>query len=156
MCSRLVACKLGHTNPVRKVKNIAFGLSGGWFLCLYFTSLAIVYALTIIGAKKAYALLKCAAFCLMPFGKNAYTDFMSHKFGNTFWAVTTGWQAAFVCLVFSAFWYATVFGAYLGSRYFHLAQYCVSPFGTKCYPTKLLTGGETAVARLREEHNFEL
>lgn len=92
----------------------------------------------------------------MPFGKNAYTDFMSHKLGNSLWAVTLGWQAALLCLVFSAFWYATVLGAYLGSRYFHLAQYAISPFGTKCYPTDLLGGDESAVAKLRSERNFEL
>lgn len=141
---------------MRTVKNIAFGLSGGWFICLYFTFMAIIYALSIIGIKKSYALLKCAAFCLAPYGKNVYTHFGSHKFGNTFWAVTTGWQASFICVVFAGLWYATILGAYLGARFFHLAQYAVAPFGAKCYPTYLLTGGETAVVRLRKEHNFEL
>lgn len=145
-----------HTNRVNKIKNISFGLSGGWLLCLYFTFTAIVYALTIIGVKKAYALLKCASFCLSPYGKNVYTDFGSHKFGNTFWAITTGWQAAFICILFAGFWYLTIIGAYLGSRYFHLAQYAVAPFGAKCFPTTLLSGNETAVARVRKEHNFEL
>ncbi|MCI8458648.1 MAG: hypothetical protein HFE46_03145 [Clostridia bacterium] len=137
-------------------KNIVFGLSGGWVLLLYFTATAIVYALTVVGAKKAYALLKCASFCVTPFGKNAYIDYGSHKVGNTFWAVTAGWQAALASLLFAAVWYATVVGAYLGSRYLHLAQYAVAPFGAKCYPNALLTGEETAVPRLREEHNFEL
>ena len=136
---------------MKTVKNIAFGIGGGWFIAVYFTSGAIVYALTIVGIKKAYALLKCAAFCFAPFGKNAYTDFMSHKFGNAFWAVTTGWQAALICVIFAAVWYATFFGAYLGSRFFHLAQYAICPFGTKCFPTDLLTGDETAFARVRSE-----
>lgn len=148
--------KEAHTNRVKKFRNILFGLSGGWFIFLNFTAWAIVYALTIIGIKKAYALLKCAVFCLAPYGKNVYIDFGSHKIGNTFWAVTLGWQVAFVCLLFSAFWYATVLGAYLGQRYFHLAQFAVAPFGAKFYPTALLTGGETAIVRLRKERNFEL
>lgn len=141
---------------MRIVKNIAFGLGGGFVICLYFTSMAIVYALSIVGIKKAYALLKCASFCIMPYGKNVYTDFMSHKFGNAMWAATTGWEAALICVVFAAFWYATVLGAYIGSRFFHLAQYTIAPFGAKCYPTALLTGGESTVVRLRKEHNFEL
>lgn len=141
---------------MKTVKNIAFGLSGGWLIGVYFTSAAIVYALTVVGIKKAYALFKCASFCFMPFGRNAYTDFKAHPFGNAFWAATTGWQAALICLIFAGFWYITVFGAYLGSRYFHLAQYAVCPFGTKCYATDLLTGGESAITKLRKEHNFEL
>ena len=134
---------------MNKIKNIAFGLSGGWFICLNLTAWAIVYALSIIGIKKAYALLKCAAYCLAPYGKNAYVNFLSHKFGNTFWAVTLGWQVAFVCLVFSALWYATVAGAYLGQRFFHLAQYAIAPFGARLVPVSLLGGGETAIAHLR-------
>lgn len=145
-----------HTKSVRVVKNIAFGVGGGWVICLYFTATAIVYALSIVGIKKAYVLLKCAAFCLAPYGKNAYIDFMSHKFGNAFWAITTGWEASFICILCAGLWYATVFGAYIGSRFFHLAQYAIAPFGAKCYPTALLTGGESTVVKLREEHNFEL
>ncbi len=138
------------------IKNLLFGLAGGWFLCFNILAWAAVYALSIIGIKKAYALVKCAAFCLVPYGKNAYIDFASHKFGNAFWAFTTGWQVAFVSMLFAAFWYATVVGARIGQRFFHLAQYAVAPFGAKFYPIDLLTGGETAVVRLREEHNFEL
>lgn len=141
---------------MKTIKNIAFGLSGGWVISLYFISMAIVYALSIIGIKKAYTLLKCAAFCLMPYGKNAYTDFMSHKIGNSFWAVTTGWQAALICLIFAGIWCVTIFGLYLGARYFHLAQYVISPFGAKWYPTDLLTGDETAIVKLRNQRRFEL
>lgn len=139
------------------IKNIAFGLSGGWLLAIYFTAAAILYALTIVGVKKAYALCKCASFCLLPYGRNVYTDFMSHKLGNILWACTIGWQAALLSMLFACIWYATILGAYLGNRYVHLAQYAVAPFGAKCYPVALLTGGdEGAAARVRAEHNFEL
>lgn len=141
---------------MNKLKNIAFGLSGGWFVFLNLTAWAIVYVVSIVGVKKAYALLKCASFCLAPYGKNVYADYFSHKIGNTFWAFTTGWQVALVCILFSAFWYVTVFGAYLGQRYFHLAQYAVAPFGAKTHDTELLTGEESAVVRLRKERKFEL
>lgn len=141
---------------MNRFKNIIFGLSGGWFIFIYFTLMAFFYALSIIGIKKAYGLLKCASFCIAPFGKNAYTDFGAHKFGNTFWAFTTGWQVAFICLVFSGFWYLTFFGAYLGQRYFHLAQYAVTPFGAKFSPTSLLAGDETAIVRLRKEQHCGL
>lgn len=131
-------------------------MAGGWVVCLYFTSTAIVYALTLVGVKKAYALLKCAAFCLSPHGKNVHVDFGSHTFGNAFWAITTGWEASLVCIVFAGFWCATGVGFPIGARFFHLAQYAIMPFGAKCYPTALLTGGESAVVKLRREHNFEL
>lgn len=141
---------------MNKIKNIAFGLAGGWFLFFNIMAWAAVYAVTIIGIKKAYTLIKCAVFCLAPYGKNVYTDFASHKFGNTFWAFTTGWQVSLVCLVFAALWYATFVGAYIGQRFFHLAQYAVAPFGAKVYPVSLLSGEESAVVKLRKEHNFEL
>ena len=35
-------------------------------------------------------------------------------------------------------------------------QFAVAPFGAKFYPTALLTGGETAIVRLRKERNLEL
>ena len=140
----------------RAVKNVAFGLSGGWLLCLYFMATAVVYAISIVGVKKAYALLKCASFCLAPYGKNAYTDFASHKIGNAMWAATVGWQAALICMIFAAAWSITVAGLYLGVRYFHLAQYAIAPFGAKCYPVSLLTGGEKAVPQLMSKHPKEL
>ena len=127
-------------------KNIIFGLSGGWLIGTYFTFMAIVHAFTIIGMKKAYGLIKCAAFCFAPFGKNARISFASHKLGNTLWAVTLGWQAALICLLFAAFWFMTFFGAYLGERYFSLAQYAIAPFGAKLEEKENLLIGEAPFA----------
>lgn len=134
-----------------KSKNILFGICGGWVPCLYFSFLAAVYAVTVIGAKKAYALIKLAYFCVTPFGKIAHLSFASHKFGNAWWAATTGWQAALVCVLFALLTAVTVIGLPFAKRYFMLAQYAVSPFGAKWYPTTLLTGDERAVANVRQE-----
>lgn len=128
-----------------------FCVTGGIIPSVYFISLAAVYAVTIIGAKKAYALLKLSYFCLTPFGKNAHLSFTSHIFGNAWWAATTGWQAAFVCLLFAGATAATVVGIPIAKRYFLLAQYAVAPFGAKWYPTTLLTGSERAIANVRQE-----
>ena len=128
-----------------------FCICGGLVLCVYFAVLAALYAVTIVGAKKAYALLKLAYFCLTPFGKDAYLRFSSHLVGNAWWAATTGWQAALVCMLFASATAATVIGLPIAKRYFMLAQYAVAPFGAKWYPTNLLTGEGSAIAHLRRE-----
>ena len=119
--------------------------------CAYFTVLAAVYAATIVGAKRAYALLKLAYFCLTPFGKDAYLNFPSHLVGNAWWAATTGWQAALVCVLFAGATAATIVGIPIAKRYFMLAQYAVAPFGAKWYPTTLLSGTDRAIAGIRRE-----
>lgn len=140
-----------------RFKNVLFCVTGGIIPSVYFISLAAVYALTIIGAKKAYALLKLAYFCLTPFGKNAHLSFISHMFGNAWWAATTGWQAALVCLLFAGATAVTIVGIPIAKRYFMLAQYAVAPFGAKWFPTNLLTGNERAVASVRQENaEYEL
>lgn len=123
---------------MNKLKNIAFGLAGGWFVVANLLLWAAAYAISVIGIKKAYTLVKCASFCLAPFGKTVHTDFMSHKFGNAFWSATTGWQVALLCMFFTCFWYATVLGAYIGKKFFAMAQYAVAPFGAKFYPLSLI------------------
>lgn len=134
------------------VKNICWGLLGGWILFVYLAAIGVLYGITIIGAKKAYMCFKFAVFSLAPYGKNVLTNYGSHKFGNTFWLITTGWQISIVCVVISALWYLTYYGRYLSSRWFHLAQFVVAPFGSVIKNTSLLNPTQTLVAQVTDNY----
>lgn len=147
-----VGCRNGD-----QAKNISWGILGGWVSFVYFVAIGIVYGITIIGVKKAYACFRFALFTLAPFGKNVATDIGSHKFGNAFWIVTTGWQISLYCVLAAALWYATYFGRYLGAKWLHLAQFVIAPFGAKIRKNDLLSGDDTAFVELRDrDSEFEL
>lgn len=112
-------------------KNLVFGLAGGLYVCFYLLTSAVVHALTIIGIKKAYALVKCALYCIAPYGKAATADFASHKIGNALWMCTLGWQVGLLCMTFAVFWYLTYFGRGYGEKFYSLAQLAAAPFGAK-------------------------
>lgn len=140
-----------------RIKNIVWGILGGYVVFLYFVIIGVAYCLTVIGVKKGYACFKFAVFSLAPFGKNAAADFLSHKAGNTFFTITTGWQISLYCLLTAGLWYATYFGRYLGNKWFHLAQFVLMPFGAKIMPTDLLNYTESGVVSKRDKtKEFEI
>lgn len=150
--------KKAHAHLVpNTVKNICWGLAGGIVTFVYFCFIGIVYGISIIGYKKAYACFKFAVYSLAPYGKNVASDYLSHKFGNTFWVITTGWQISFYCLILSAIFYASFFGRYLGAKWFHFAQFVLAPFGAKIRKTDLLSGNDSALVGLRDrDSEYEL
>lgn len=137
------------------VKNICWGIMGGFVTFIYFIVVGIIYGVTIIGIKKAWACFRFALFTLAPFGKNVYTNYGSHKFGNSFWIVTTGWQISFFCMVAAGIAYLTYYGRFLGARWFHLAQFVIAPFGSTIKTASLLSG-ESAIVGIRDENFFDI
>ncbi len=140
-----------------RIKNVVWLLLGGYIMFIYFVIVGTAYVITIIGAKKGYACYKLAVFAVMPFGVNVAVDFWSHKIGNPFFALTTGWQASVVCLVFGAIMQVSYVGRYLANRWFHLSQYALMPFGAKVQRISRLGEQEKATVLKRNEFlEFEI
>ncbi|MEQ1701741.1 MAG: YccF domain-containing protein [Ilumatobacteraceae bacterium] len=132
---------------MKTLGNILWVVFVGWWSALSWLLLALLFAVTVVGAPFARQCLKFAQFTLWPFGRVAVVDMLASKMGTVGAAIwfVPGLILAIGYILGGALLCLTVIGIPFGMQSFKFASLSIAPFGKKIVTTKDLKQAMGAV-----------
>lgn len=116
---------------MKTIGNILWVILGGFLVALGMFIVGLLLCITIIGIPAGKQIFKLANFCLLPFGKEADTNFESHIIGNIIWLIIVGWENFLTSIFFGVIFTITIIGIPFGRQWFKIGVVMLMPFGTK-------------------------
>lgn len=116
---------------MKTIGNILWFLFTGFWSCIGWCLLGILWCITIIGIPFGTQCFKFAGLSAMPFGKTVCSDFAKHPIANVIWFLFGGLELGLGYALAGVLWCITIIGIPLGKQCFKLAGLGFFPFGAR-------------------------